>query len=239
MLSANYVAARLREAYPVLYAGPGGLVAHECILDLRALTASSGITVEDVAKRLIDYGFHAPTMSFPVAGTLMVEPTESESLAELDRFCDAMLGIREEIAAVERGEVAAADSVLRGAPHDAHTVTADEWDRAYPRSLAAWPGHAVAGRARGSTSTGRRSAASTTPTATATWSAPARRSRPTRTPPRLTALPRPGAPAQTGFCALTALVTLMTQFCALSSSRGLTDKYPFGFSMTAGERSIP
>jgi glycine dehydrogenase len=145
VLSANYIAARLREAYPVLYAGAGGLVAHECILDLRGLTASSGITVEDVAKRLIDYGFHAPTMSFPVAGTLMVEPTESESLAELDRFCDAMLGIRAEIAAVERGEVAAAASVLRGAPHDAHTVTADEWTRAYPRSLAAWPGHAVAG----------------------------------------------------------------------------------------------
>jgi glycine dehydrogenase len=148
VLSANYVAARLRDAYPVLYAGAGGLVAHECILDLRALTTSSGITVEDVAKRLIDYGFHAPTMSFPVAGTLMVEPTESESLAELDRFCDAMLGIRAEIAAVERGEVAAAESVLRGAPHDAHTVTADDWTRAYPRSLAAWPGHAVAGGPR-------------------------------------------------------------------------------------------
>ncbi len=148
VLAANYIAARLRDAYPVLYAGPGGLVAHECILDLRPLTSSSGITVEDVAKRLIDYGFHAPTMSFPVAGTLMVEPTESESRAELDRFCDAMLAIREEIAAVERGEVTAADSVLRGAPHDAHTVTADEWDRAYPRSLAAWPGHAVAGGPR-------------------------------------------------------------------------------------------
>jgi glycine dehydrogenase len=140
VLAANYVAARLREAYPVLYAGASGLVAHECILDLRPLTASSGVTVEDVAKRLIDYGFHAPTMSFPVAGTLMVEPTESESLAELDRFCDAMLAIREEIAAVERGEVTAEASVLRGAPHDAHVVTADEWDRAYPRSLAAWPG---------------------------------------------------------------------------------------------------
>ena len=148
VLAANYVAARLRDAFPVLYAGPGGLVAHECILDLRPLTASSGVTVEDVAKRLIDYGFHAPTMSFPVAGTLMVEPTESESRAELDRFCDAMLSIREEIAAVERGEIAAEASVLRGAPHDAHTVTADTWDRAYSRSLAAWPGHAVAGGAR-------------------------------------------------------------------------------------------
>jgi glycine dehydrogenase len=148
VLAANYVAARLREAYPVLYAGPGGLVAHECILDLRPLTAASAITVEDVAKRLIDYGFHAPTMSFPVAGTLMVEPTESESLAELDRFCDAMLAIRAEIAAVERGEVSAEASVLRGAPHDAHTVTADDWDRGYSRSLAAWPGHAVAGGPR-------------------------------------------------------------------------------------------
>ena len=148
VLAANYIAARLRDAYPVLYAGAGGLVAHECILDLRGITATSGVTVEDVAKRLIDYGFHAPTMSFPVAGTLMVEPTESESLAELNRFCDAMLSIREEIAAVERGEIAAADSVLRAAPHDAHTVTADVWDRAYPRSLAAWPGHAVAGGAR-------------------------------------------------------------------------------------------
>ncbi len=140
VLAANYIAARLSEAYPVLYAGAGGLVAHECILDLRPLTASSGVTVEDVAKRLIDYGFHAPTMSFPVAGTLMVEPTESESLAELDRFCDAMLAIRAEISAVERREITAEDSVLRGAPHDAHVVTADVWDRAYPRSLAAWPG---------------------------------------------------------------------------------------------------
>jgi glycine dehydrogenase len=140
VLAANYIAARLSEAYPVLYAGAGGLVAHECILDLRPLTAASGVTVEDVAKRLIDYGFHAPTMSFPVAGTLMVEPTESESLAELDRFCDAMLAIRAEVAAVERGEITAEASVLRGAPHDAHVVTADVWDRAYPRSLAAWPG---------------------------------------------------------------------------------------------------
>ena len=148
VLAANYVAAKLRDAFPVLYAGPGGLVAHECILDLRPITASSGVTVEDVAKRLIDYGFHAPTMSFPVAGTLMVEPTESESKAELDRFIDAMLAIRAEIAAVEAGEVSAADSVLRGAPHDARTVTADEWDRAYTRTQAAWPGHAVSGGVR-------------------------------------------------------------------------------------------
>ncbi len=139
VLAANYVAARLRDAYPVLYTGGHGLVAHECILDLRDITARTGVTAEDVAKRLIDYGFHAPTMSFPVAGTLMVEPTESESKAELDRFVDAMLGIRAEIAAVEGGDVAAADSVLRAAPHDAETVTADEWERAYARSTAAWP----------------------------------------------------------------------------------------------------
>ena len=104
ILSANYVARRLHEHYPVLYAGPDGLVAHECILDLRPITAATGVSVDDVAKRLIDFGFHAPTVSFPVAGTLMVEPTESEDLAELDRFCDAMIAIRAEIAAVERGE---------------------------------------------------------------------------------------------------------------------------------------
>lgn len=139
VLAANYTAARLREHYPVLYAGAHGLVAHECILDLRELTKRSGVTVEDVAKRLIDYGFHAPTMSFPVAGTLMVEPTESEDLAELDRFCEAMIAIRGEIEAVARGEVAVADSALRAAPHTAAVVTADAWDRAYPRSEAAWP----------------------------------------------------------------------------------------------------
>ena len=104
ILNANYVAARLRDHFPVLYSGPDGLVAHECILDLRPITAATGVTVDDVAKRLIDYGFHAPTMSFPVAGTLMVEPTESEDLAELDRFCDAMIAIRDEIARVEAGE---------------------------------------------------------------------------------------------------------------------------------------
>src|SRR5439155_12782226 len=103
ILNANYVALRLRPHYPVLYTGPGGMVAHECILDLRPVTQTSGVTVDDVAKRLIDHGFHAPTVSFPVAGTLMVEPTESEDLAELDRFCDAMIAIREEIRAVERG----------------------------------------------------------------------------------------------------------------------------------------
>jgi glycine dehydrogenase len=138
VLSANYVAARLDEAYPVLYKGHGGLVAHECILDLRGLTKASGVTVDDVAKRLVDYGFHAPTMSFPVAGTLMVEPTESEDLAEIDRFCDAMLAIRSEIDQVERGEWSVEKSPLRGAPHTARAIIGD-WDRAYPREIAAFP----------------------------------------------------------------------------------------------------
>ena len=139
VLAANYTAARLREHYPVLYAGEHGLVAHECILDLRELTKRSGVTVEDVAKRLIDYGFHAPTMSFPVAGTLMVEPTESEDLAELDRFCAAMIAIRAEIEAVAEGRVAVEASALRAAPHTGAVVTGDEWDRAYTRTEAAHP----------------------------------------------------------------------------------------------------
>ncbi|MBW8173283.1 aminomethyl-transferring glycine dehydrogenase [Ornithinimicrobium sp. Arc0846-15] len=136
ILAANYVASRLREAYPILYTGEHGLVAHECILDLRELTKSTGATVDDVAKRLVDYGFHAPTMSFPVAGTLMVEPTESEDLAELDRFCDAMLAIRGEM------EQAATDgiegSVLRGAPHTALSL-AGQWGHGYDRMAAAFP----------------------------------------------------------------------------------------------------
>ncbi|WP_323098382.1 aminomethyl-transferring glycine dehydrogenase [Intrasporangium sp. YIM S08009] len=138
VLNANYVAARLREHYPVLYSGTDDLVAHECILDLRALTARTGVTVDDVAKRLIDYGFHAPTMSFPVAGTLMVEPTESENLYELDRFCDAMIAIRDEIEQVGRGEVPVADSVLRHAPHTSMRL-AGEWDHPYDRATAAFP----------------------------------------------------------------------------------------------------
>jgi len=137
--NANYVAVRLRPHYPVLYSGPRGLVAHECILDLRPITATTGVTAEDVAKRLMDFGFHAPTMSFPVAGTLMVEPTESEHLAELDRFCDAMIAIRAEIAAVERGEWTLEESPLRNAPHTAEDVTVDEWTRSYPRRLGANP----------------------------------------------------------------------------------------------------
>ncbi|WP_062313365.1 aminomethyl-transferring glycine dehydrogenase [Demequina rhizosphaerae] len=139
VLAANYVATRLDAHYPVLFRGPGGLVAHECILDVRPLTKATGITAEDIAKRLIDFGIHAPTMSFPVAGTLMVEPTESEDLVEIDRFIDAMIAIREEIAAVERGDIAAADSPLRHAPHTMAMVVADGWDQAYAREQAAFP----------------------------------------------------------------------------------------------------
>ncbi|NUP33944.1 MAG: aminomethyl-transferring glycine dehydrogenase, partial [Streptomycetaceae bacterium] len=139
VLAANYVAARLRDHYPVLYSGNKGLVAHECILDLRPITKATGVTVDDVAKRLIDYGFHAPTMSFPVAGTLMVEPTESEDLGELDRFVDAMIAIRREITAVAEGVWPAGDNPLANAPHTAAMVSADEWGHAYPRSVAAYP----------------------------------------------------------------------------------------------------
>jgi len=145
ILGANYVAARLRGSFPVLYAGPDGLVAHECILDLRPITQATGVTAEDVAKRLIDFGFHAPTMSFPVAGTLMVEPTESESRRELDRFCDAMIAIRAEIAALESGDDVA-DSPLRHAPHTAADVAVDDWGRTYPREVGAFPAaHAATG----------------------------------------------------------------------------------------------
>ena len=147
VLAANYVAARLKDYYPVLYTGNKGLVAHECILDLRPLTKQTGITVEDVAKRLIDYEFHAPTMSFPVAGTLMVEPTESEDLAELDRFCEAMIAIRGEIDAVAAGRWPVEDNPLRNAPHTAVMVTADEWRHPYPRAVAAFPaGVSAAGK---------------------------------------------------------------------------------------------
>jgi glycine dehydrogenase len=139
ILNANYIAARLRDHYPVLYCGRNGRVAHECILDVRPLKESSGISAEDIAKRLIDYGFHAPTMSFPVAGTLMVEPTESEGRAELDRFVDAMIAIRAEIAQVERGERDRDDNVLKNAPHTAATLMADEWHHDYTRREAAYP----------------------------------------------------------------------------------------------------
>lgn len=139
ILSANYLATKLNTHYPVLYSGSGGLVAHECILDLRPLTKTTGVSAEDVAKRLIDYGFHAPTLSFPVAGTLMVEPTESESLAELDRFVDAMVRIRAEIDLVGDGTWPADDNPLANAPHTAEVVGADEWTHPYPRSVAGWP----------------------------------------------------------------------------------------------------
>jgi len=139
ILNANYVAVRLAEHYPVLYTGPNGLVAHECILDLRGITADTGVTAEDVAKRLIDFGFHAPTMSFPVPGTLMVEPTESESKHELDRFCDAMIAVRAEIRRVAAGDWSPDDNPLRNAPHTAADVVADTWARPYPREAAAFP----------------------------------------------------------------------------------------------------
>ena len=138
VLSANYIAKRLGEHFPVLYKGHGGLVAHECILDLREISKTSGVTVDDVAKRLVDYGFHAPTMSFPVAGTLMVEPTESEDLTEIDRFCDAMIAIKGEIDRVTAGDWTAANSPLRGAPHTSRALTGG-WDRAYTREQAVFP----------------------------------------------------------------------------------------------------
>ncbi|WPZ34830.1 aminomethyl-transferring glycine dehydrogenase [Thalassobaculum sp. OXR-137] len=139
ILNANYLAKRLSDHYPVLYAGPDGLVAHECIIDLRPIKDACGVSVDDVAKRLMDYGFHAPTMSFPVAGTLMIEPTESESKAEIDRFCDAMIAIREEIRAVENGDVEVEASALRNAPHTSDDLLADAWDRPYSRRQAAFP----------------------------------------------------------------------------------------------------
>ena len=139
ILAANYVAKRLSPHYPVLYTGQGGLVAHECIIDLRPITRDTGVTVEDVAKRLIDYGFHAPTMSFPVAGTLMIEPTESEDLAELDRFCAAMIAIRQEITRVENGAYDPQDNPLRNAPHTASMLLAGDWKHPYEREEAAYP----------------------------------------------------------------------------------------------------
>jgi glycine dehydrogenase len=138
ILNANYVATRLAPHYPVLYTGLGGLVAHECIIDLRAITKETGVSVDDVAKRLVDYGFHAPTMSFPVAGTLMIEPTESEDLAELDRFCDALIAIRAEIAKVGAGEWDREDNPLHQAPHTAASL-AGPWEHPYTREEAAFP----------------------------------------------------------------------------------------------------
>ena len=139
ILNANYMAKRLDSHYPVLYRGQNGTIAHECIVDTRVVKASSGVEVEDIAKRLMDYGFHAPTVSFPVAGTMMIEPTESESKAELDRFCDAMIAIREEIRAIETGAADRTDNVLKNAPHTLARITAEEWTHPYPRSQAAFP----------------------------------------------------------------------------------------------------
>ena len=139
ILNANYIAKRLQEHYPVLYKGKNGLVAHECILDLRSLKKSAGVEIDDIAKRLMDYGFHAPTVSWPVAGTIMVEPTESESKQELDRFCDAMIAIRQEIAEIEAGKVDAANNVLKNAPHTAESLIIGEWNHPYSREQAAYP----------------------------------------------------------------------------------------------------
>lgn len=139
ILNANYMAARLKDHYDIVYTGKNGRVAHEFILDCRAFDKTAGIKIDDIAKRLVDYGFHAPTMSWPVAGTLMVEPTESESMQELDRFCEAMIAIRAEIAEIERGEAEKGNNVLTHAPHALNVVTSDTWDRPYSRERAAWP----------------------------------------------------------------------------------------------------
>jgi glycine dehydrogenase len=139
ILNANYIAKRLDPYYPVLYRGARGMVAHECIIDLRPLKKSAGVEVVDVAKRLMDYGFHAPTVSFPVPGTMMVEPTESESKEELDRFCNAMIQIRKEIAEIESGEMDGNNNLLKNAPHSAEALLATEWNHPYTREQAAYP----------------------------------------------------------------------------------------------------
>lgn len=139
ILNANYIAKRLENYFPVLYKGKNGFVAHECILDVRPFKKTSGVEVEDIAKRLMDYGFHAPTMSFPVPGTLMIEPTESESQEELDRFCEAMISIHSEIQEIEQGKADAKDNPLKNAPHTSAMVISDNWDHAYSREKAAYP----------------------------------------------------------------------------------------------------
>jgi glycine dehydrogenase len=139
ILNANYMANRLAPYYPVLYKGEHGLVAHECILDLRSLKASAGIEVDDVAKRLMDFGFHAPTVSWPVPGTIMIEPTESESKQEMDRYCDALIAIKKEVEAIEAGKLDKTNNPLKNAPHTQSCVISDEWNRPYGRELAAYP----------------------------------------------------------------------------------------------------
>src|SRR5205823_13962456 len=131
ILNANYIAKRLAPHFPIVYSGPGGFIAHECIIDLRWLKERTGLAVEDIAKRLVDYGFHAPTMSFPVVDTLMIEPTESESKRELDRFCDAMIAIRAEAARIERGEIDKLDNPLKNAPHTLDMVVSSTWAHPY------------------------------------------------------------------------------------------------------------
>ncbi|MEM1447369.1 MAG: glycine dehydrogenase (aminomethyl-transferring), partial [Planctomycetota bacterium] len=149
ILNANYMAAKLRPHYDILYTGPSGTVAHEFILDVRPFEKSAHVTVDDFAKRLMDYGFHAPTMSWPVAGTLMIEPTESESRAELDRFCDAMISIRQEIARIESGEWPEDNNPLKNAPHTAEYVSSDDWPHPYSRKVAAYPAEGQAHSASG------------------------------------------------------------------------------------------
>lgn len=139
ILNANYIAKKLESTFPVLYRGNKGLVAHECILDMRGFKKTSAVEVEDIAKRLIDYGFHSPTMSFPVPGTLMVEPTESESKEELDRFIDSMLAIAGEIKDIESGVLSKEDNPLKNSPHTADMVISDSWNHSYPRERAAYP----------------------------------------------------------------------------------------------------
>jgi glycine dehydrogenase len=139
ILNANYIATRLQEHYPLLFKGRNGRVAHECIIDARPLKDAPGVSVDDIAKRLIDYGFHAPTMSFPVAGTLMIEPTESESKAELDRFCEAMIAIRREIRAIQEGRMPRDNNALKNAPHTVFDLTDEKWERPYTRAEACFP----------------------------------------------------------------------------------------------------
>jgi glycine dehydrogenase len=148
ILSANYISKKLQSSFPTLYTGQNGLIAHECIIDIREITKQTGVTVDDIAKRLMDFGFHAPTMSFPVAGTLMIEPTESEDIAEIDRFIAAFQTIAQEIQEIADGRISLDDSALRHAPHTAEDVVGDDWNRGYPRSKAAFPQGSETGLAR-------------------------------------------------------------------------------------------